>query len=238
MSTLPPIDEVEALHLRGYVGEGHEWRQRFPTLALFLIAREHFTEEDSEVFGYFARPHRSRDGQWWLVRGLLASDHGPSVVRLVSVQAWPWEPFRHDHDVTATLLREVPIAEIRNVAVASIRRYPRVAAELPPPFQPTREQERAAERAQPARRGRRPLYTDDDYRALALRYVELGKSGDREVRRTLAREYRVGEERIREWLRQARKRHFLAPTTQGRANFELGSRLQHEEQPQKGAHDA
>ena len=85
-----------------------------------------------------------------------------------------------------------------------------------------------AERAytETRRAGGRPPLGETHYRAVAYACIKLYQSDHRAgIHAALAQRYHVSPKTIEAWIREARRRHFLAPGQAGRATFVPGPKL-------------
>jgi hypothetical protein len=189
--------------------------------------------------GVLIAPGRDARPAPWLVEGLLYRDPiGPPIVGSVSVRHFPLDQERV-LEVTGVVLRGLPLGAIREHALAGLEgtRLAREAmAETGWTIAPAAV-ERAREAAEEARRPRpgRPSLPDEHYARIAGRYLELIDAGVRHVLVALAAEesIRAGRtiprETIRDWVRKATERGYLAPGKPGRAEARPGSKLKRKE---------
>lgn len=102
------------------------------------------------------------------------------------------------------------------------------AAERDPNFDPRglanlrREADRAAQPVQGARPGRKPMYGDDHYAKVAAEY--LTRADQRNPTQQIAALFHVERTTAATWIREARRRGLLPPTTQGRTMKMRGDR--------------
>lgn len=173
------------------------------------------------------------NGEPWLIQGVLRSDPaGPPIVARLRAENFPVA----DVEVTGTVLRSLPIARIRDKALAwliplAVGRQALADASgwaiTPDDVERARETAAQAERPQRGRRGHPP----EHYRRIAFRYLELLKDGQRKVLVALADEEseRLGRtiprETVRDWVRKATRLGFLAPGKRGRAEARPGPNL-------------
>jgi hypothetical protein len=172
------------------------------------------------------------DGRFVGISGeLVVTPGGTAVIRSLAVK--PHNARERDFEITATLLRQIHIAEIRRRAVRAIfeRRDDFEAAKgfgwpMPDEFE-TAALELAVEAAElPAKRPGRTGYPDDHYRRIALAYLSLLEQGEgRGVLKALAAAEGKPRETVRDWVRIARKRGFLTEGRQGRAGAQAGPNL-------------
>jgi hypothetical protein len=167
------------------------------------------------------------DGEPWLVRAVLRRDpKGPPFVARLSVEHFPVD----DVEVTGTVLRALPLARIRDLALAwlipvALAREAMAEVggwgETPESAQRARE---AADEAAKPKPGRRAL-PREHYAGIAARYLEHLEDGRRNVLVVLAEEEGVPRETVRDWVRKATKLGFLAPGKPGRAEKRPGPNL-------------
>jgi hypothetical protein len=167
------------------------------------------------------------EGELWLIHALLRRDpKGPPIVAHLSVQHYPVD----DVEVTGTVLRALPLARIRDQALARlipIALGREVLAEAGGWGETPESVERArhaAEEAAKPKRGRRAL-PPEHYATIAARYLTLLGDGRRNVLVVLADEEGVPRETVRDWVRKATKLGFLAPGKPGRAEMRPGPNL-------------
>jgi len=229
MPTLPPLPEWVAETLRASV----EMRANPPSNYLWVEPCSH--PGDERVFGQFAQRFTSKDGFAWLVRGLVASPstNGPSIVKTLSVEPWPWSPLAHDRDVTGTIIRDMDIGRIRDQALAVLKVRPVIAdiskrlAERGvdvPVIAASDEEREAGRKATPQKRGRPPRPISH-YREVAELCLGLAEAGERGIHRKIAERFNVTESTAKDWIRRCRKLELLALTNPGRRGFQRGPRL-------------
>ena len=229
MPTLPPLpDWVE-----GTLQASAEMRANPPTN--YLWVEPYSDPRDERVFGQFAQKFTSKDGAAWLMRGLVASPlgGGPSVVKTLSVEPWPWPPFAHEHDITGTVLRDIDIGRMRDQALAELKALPviaEVAKQLAergvdvPTIEISPEAREAGSKATLRKRGR-PSRPVSHYREVAELCLELAAAGARGIHREIANRSCVTESTVKDWIRRCRELGYLAPTKPGRHGFERGPNL-------------
>jgi hypothetical protein len=172
------------------------------------------------------------EGESWLIRGVLRNDpKGPPIVARLTVEHFP----QGDLEVTGTVLRALPLARIRDQALASLiaiavgrEAMAEVGGWGETPESVARARY-AAEHAAKPKRGRRAL-PREHYATIAARYLTLVEQGRRNVLVVLADEEDVPRETVRDWVRKATKLGFLAPGTHGRAEKRPGPNLYRKEQ--------
>jgi hypothetical protein len=75
------------------------------------------------------------------------------------------------------------------------------------------------------KRGRPPLFGPEHYAGIACDSIALYRKGQRGIRATLAKERKVSEATIRDWIRRARELGFLAESKHGKADYRPGPNL-------------
>jgi hypothetical protein len=195
----------------------------------FVMARPLEWSTDSDalaefVAGVLIAPTPRSSSEPWQVRGLLYRDpKGPPVVGDVIVEHFPIRQAARV-EVTGTVLRRVNLREIYSHAVAGLegvllaRKVFNVTEDR---MQPAR---RAVSEAAKPKRGR-PGYPDEHYRRIAERYLELLSTGRLDVLVALAAEESRPRETVRDWVRKATERGYLAPGKPGRAEARPGPKL-------------
>jgi hypothetical protein len=201
----------------------YEWPQVFGT--------PHGQRFNSAVVGYFVAGVFIH-GEPWIVEGVLCTDPaGPPIVSRLIV-----EHHAARREVTGAVLRALPIAHIRDRALADLPSFAasrRLAVEAGIARVSEADAARAEHAAAEARKPRpgRRAKPDEHYERIAIRYLELLKLGRRDVLKALAaeeseREGRViPRETIRDWVRKATRLEYLASGTPGRAKARPGRRL-------------
>lgn len=176
----------------------------------------------------------------WQIHGFLYRDSkGPPVVGTLTVQHFALDRNSSRAEVTGTVLRGLPLATIRDRALAGLEGIlqAREAMEAVGGWNIKPDDvERARQAAREARKPRpgRPGHPNEHYRRIAIRYLELQR-----VRRDVlvglaaeesAREGRqIPRETIRDWVRKATERGYLAPGKPGRAEARPGPKLKRKE---------
>lgn len=172
--------------------------------------------------GWIVPTTRGAEPQPWRVLAVLRFVAGAPLLERVMVEHWDDQTM----EVTGHVLRGVPLAELRNRAVAHLR-VQEIAAGIV----------KSAEwnEGLPLRRGPKG-YPSSHYRRLVIRYLELVGAGHRDVLRRLENESptlfgnEVKYQTIRSQLRRATVLGFLAPATkQGRAADRPGPNLYRKE---------
>lgn len=177
------------------------------------------------------------NGEPWLLRGVLRLvEGGPPILSRVSVEHFGSAGV----EVTSTAVR-FPLARVRGQALGRLREkrkfleiFRDAGWEVSPEEEKwAREIEQEAEKLVLSRGPQG--YPRNFYRRLAIRHVELVKSGRRDVLKALADEEserlkrRVPRETIRDWIRKATELEFLAPGNQGVAEARPGPNLYRKE---------
>lgn len=139
------------------------------------------------------------------------------------------KPMRDDCPaLTATDLRKLSLPELVAQDAAwrlrqAATRAEQVAHDPATPSQvatnAARQLEIAGAGVTSARRGPKPKYGDDHYRAVSERYANLVRAGEPHPISTIAREKHFAPTTVASWVREARRRGFLPPTTQGRTHL-------------------
>jgi hypothetical protein len=188
-------------------------------------------------------PKAQRTNLLWLFRGdLILTDSG--VVVLGSLEVGPWlpepteraDPFR---GVTTDVLRAIKPGVIVTKALEkleldlwstrAIQAKKRDASWNAERRQATEDVLTRA-RGSTQRRGGRTPYGDDHYKAVARAYLTLSMRGQRGIHKQLAEQFGAGSPKTAaEWVREARRRRFLTPGSQGRAGAMPGPLLDKEE---------
>jgi hypothetical protein len=176
----------------------------------------------------------------WQVRGVLyRNPRGPAVVGDLLVEHFPATRRAVRAEVTGTVLRGLPLGEIRDEALAGLRGRleAREAMLAGGTFGMTEEQvlpaRRAVTEATKPKPGR-PGLPEEHYRRIALRYLALLKH-HRNVLVALAAEESerqgriVPRETVRDWVRKATGLGYLAPGKPGRAEARPGPKLKRKE---------
>jgi len=210
----------------------------------FVMARP-LEDLDSDAIAEFvagdliAPTPRSAPEPWQLGGVLYRDAKGPPIVGDLTV-----EHFRVDRklarvEVTGTVLRGLPLGSIRDSAVdqlPSIEIGRDAMAVVDPLHVRAKEVDQARRAAKEAGKTKpgRPGYPDEHYRRIALRYLTLVER-HRNVLVALATEEskRLGRivprETVRDWVRKATERGYLAPGKPGRAEARPGSKLNKKE---------
>ena len=204
----------------------------------WVHAREHIDPSDAATFASvtagleLAMSRRNSTLGQWLIRGILRDDPSSGLAALAAVTVEPWPVGdRPPAELTGYVLQRIPLATIREKALAELRARPTIKREiLLPAGWPIDDNELARDDqvaeiagrvAAPRHRGR-PGPSDHEYRHLAIRRLALG--GTRGVLDTLAAEFGVPRKTIRTRLTRARVLGFLRGGTRGRA-YEPGPNL-------------
>jgi hypothetical protein len=192
--------------------------------------------------GVLIAPRPDEQLRAWQVEGVLCRDpNGPPLVCALEVRHFPLSKREPRSEVTGTILRGVPLGRIREMAfeglagtlearrsMAASDLFPHVSAEDVDPA------ERATSETRKPRRGRRGL-PDEHYRRIALRYLQLIELGRRNVLVALAEEesnragHPIPRETVRDWVRKATERGYLAPGKPGRAVARPGPKFKRKE---------
>jgi hypothetical protein len=211
-----------------------------------LVARfEHLGEYEWPYVAVNPRPDRDDpsfrgdflyadvgDGDIRIATGFLRTNsEGLLIVSRLTVEHWP-----PDREVTGAVVRALPIATMRDLAVAKLpavaagRRFARDIGDEWISEPEAELAERAAAEAAKPRPGR-PGNPEAHYERIAIRYLELIDGGRRDVLKALTEEESaqngrvVPRETVRDWVRRATALGFLAPGTPGRAEPRPGPRL-------------
>jgi hypothetical protein len=194
---------------------------------------ERFDDPDDEAVKAAVFAVQSDHGEPWLLRGVIRLvEGGPPILSRVSVEHFGSAAM----EVTSTAIR-FPLARVRSLALARLREkrtFLEIFREAGWEVQPEEEEwarqiEREAKKLtlSPGPKG----YPRNFYRRLALRHVDLVRSGRRDVLKALADEEterlsrRVPRETIRDWIRKATELEFLAPGKRGVAEERPGPKL-------------
>jgi hypothetical protein len=202
------------------------------------------------VAGAMIAPSRRSPREPWQIGGILYRDEtGPPLVGVLAVEHFAFSPTTTRLEVTGTVLRGVPLAAIRDKALADLREDREAAARgidlarramgtagfyLPDQDVTGERARRTTEEASRPKRGR-PRYSPERYGRIAVRYLELIDEGRRDVLVALAAEEseRLGRpvprETIRDWVRKATRLKYLAPGKPGRAESRPGPKLKRRE---------
>ncbi|HEX2043282.1 MAG TPA: hypothetical protein VHF24_11665 [Acidimicrobiales bacterium] len=146
--------------------------------------------------------------------------------------------------ITGSVLRQVPLGQLLAEARERLVYTAHSEDEVPPEVrravrdlvgpvdQMISTGKRPAGHRRPGPKGK----SDDFYRTIAVDYIEYveANGGDaRKVLKALEQKHHGSTSAVRDWVRKARDKGFLAPTTRGRANAAPGPRLYatNEEQP-------
>lgn len=189
--------------------------------------------------GALAAPARGAKPEPWQIEGVLfRNPKGPPIVGDLTVRHFPLDKKAARVEVTGTVLRALPLGTIRDKARAGLEGIWQARDTLRDlGYIDTSESvERAREAAQEAKKRRpgRPGHPDEYYRRIAARYLQLAKvRGD--VLVALADEEselqgrQIPRETIRDWVRKATERGYLAPGKPGRAEVRPGPKLKRKE---------
>jgi len=212
--------------------------QSLPATVLGLL--EHFEDNDDpgrpQVTTWIAdtQAHFAAldfiDSEPWLVTGSLGVDTVSGVLCIHGLLVVAW---KREAEVTGTTLRGVKVAQIRDAAAAEIRFF---GAQPVVPFRDrvlnmfpeseTGARSRLVTAVRTKRKRGRPALRDDDLRSFALAYLQDARErGTHGINKRLALEYQISERTAIDWVAKARRRGFLAPTKQGRANASAGENL-------------
>jgi hypothetical protein len=225
---VPPLPDHHMEELLAAVGD--------PTNSVpspWVLAGEFEEPGDAAVFGAVYAVQMLKD-EPWLIRGVLRSGGlaGPALVR-VTVEHFT-EPAR---EVTGSVIRDINFGQIRDAALAYLgprADFIKIMADagVQLPYDSSRVQaiEKASAEATKAPSRSRRIRSVDDYRRLAVRYLELVAEGRRDVLKALADEEGVRRETVRGRLRKATELGMLGPGKQGRAGREPGPNLHRKEQ--------
>ncbi len=184
--------------------------------------------------GALAVPARGSKAEPWRVDGLLyRNPKGPPIVGSVTVRHFPLRKDAPRLEVTGMVLRGLPLATIRDKALAGLPGVSQARETMRGLGYGTADSvERAREAAAEAERRRpgRPGHSDTHYRRIAERYLEFALER-RDVLVALAAEEsalagrEIPRETIRDWVRKATQRGYLAPGKPGRAEARPGPTL-------------
>lgn len=199
------------------------------------------------------RRRAERLNLWWAFRAELVAAEGAVVVRGLEVGRWP--PFPGESELgaaapfrglSAEVLRAIRPGWIVRQALGYLERLEvnmrlvaeEVLAAHGVDWSRWAEHRRAleqtlerAEQASGARRQREtrggpPRRTDEHYEAVAALYLELYERGERRgIHKAIAARYGYAERTAAHWIREARRRGFLAKGSRGRAEAQPGPRL-------------
>jgi hypothetical protein len=176
----------------------------------------------------------------WQIDGLLhRASVGPPIVGSVTVRHFTLDDQAARAEVTGTVLRGLPLARIRGRALdglEGIRQARDAMSETGWSINPA-SVERARDAAIEAGKPRlgRPGLPVEHLARIAGRYIDLVEAGVGNVLVVLAEEEskRAGRtiprETIRDWVRKATERGYLAPGTPGRAEARPGPKLKRKE---------
>lgn len=226
---------------------------RFEPDGTRVEVREYVTAPDEENDAIAALEQALPDG--WVARWVLAEQGGGLVVRSLTVE--PEGRTTPTGGVTANRLRTLSPAGVLSHLHALALEAARVAQRNPDQLSPgalalvVRQglaRQRIPERQPPAPPSGRPALPDEFLVAVALAYVEESAAGagvyvrlSKRLGRLRGTRRRVPDATIKDWIRTARARGFLAPAgKQGRRGGEPGPRLlayleqQQQQQQQNG----
>jgi hypothetical protein len=173
---------------------------------------------------------------FWFVHGWLVEREGRAVIEQLVIES----ELESQRGIRLDLLRALSLSRLSARVIAQLRAEPewielleRAGLAVVSEADRRRAKEAAARAAkQPLRRRGRAGYPDEHYRRIALRYIELVQEhGSKGVLVRIAEEesrrrgYRVAHATVRDWVRGARERGFLAPGERGRATPLPGPRL-------------
>jgi hypothetical protein len=179
-------------------------------------------------------------GRLWSVSGELARNEAGALV----IGRFEIEPLGHRSDVTTSVLRDVKLSVIRDRAARTLREQAAEgdaleAEEIAWPQASPEESERLAAgatlAATPSPPVGRPSLGEEHYRAIAVEYLAAVEARMRAGRSAygllteLAAGHYVSRETMRDWIKAARKRGFIAGTSQGRSGGEPGPNLNRRE---------
>lgn len=158
----------------------------------------------------------------WAVRGRLRVVDGQLVLEHLTFHSPP-------PGVTSGMLRQLPLGLILAAARRQLEQLGHAANMTDAPVNDfTTAARELAQQVDPAqmRRGRHG-YPDDFYRRIAFAYLALQEQREsaRGLLDDLAEAENKPRETIRDWVREARTRGFLSPTTRGRAGASPGPKL-------------
>jgi hypothetical protein len=182
--------------------------------------------------GVLIAPSPQSGREPWRVRGILYRDpKGPPIVGDLVVEHFPISKKGARGEVTGTVLRALPLGKIRREAsehaLTGVLRARIARGMSEEQLAPAR---RAVAEAGKPRPGR-PGYPDKHYQQIAERYLDLIEAGRRNVLVALAAEEsarqgrEIPRETIRDWVRKATERGYLAPGKPGRAEARPGPKL-------------
>jgi hypothetical protein len=230
-SPLPSVDPRAYRYLRGLAHAHAEGRGKMPPP--WAIADRFVDPNDGAVIASViaALPV---EGELWLIRGVLRrAEQGPLKFSRLAIEHFD----QPDAEVTGRLLHLIPVATIRERALAWLRaKDPTFSVLAEGGYKFSAADRRWARRVtaeaskQPLKRGRKG-YPSEHYRRIALRAVELFESGRRDVVKALEEEECRPYQTIRDWIRRARQPElgFLEPSKQGQTNFRPGPNLYRKE---------
>jgi hypothetical protein len=190
--------------------------------------------------GVLAPPTPAARPEPWQVEGLLyRCPTGPPIVGSLRVRHFPLDTKALRAELTGLVLRALPLATIRDGALAGLEgslQFLEIAGEAGWRGVALDDVERAREPVHEARKARpgRPRLSDQFLERIAIRYVELARVR-RDVLVALAAEEseragrEIPRETIRDWVRKATERRYLAPGKPGRAEARPGPRLKRKE---------
>jgi hypothetical protein len=190
--------------------------------------------------GFLARPTPRSAPEPWFVQGVLRrGPSGPAIVSKLTIEHFPVRARAVPAEITGGVLRDLQLGTIRDQALRDLEPTATGRAAMAQvggwhvSGKDVEVARRAADEASKSRRGR-PGYPSEHYRRIALRYLELIER-HRNVLVVLAAEEseRAGRtiprETVRDWVRKATERGYLAPGKPGRAEARPGSNLYRKE---------
>jgi hypothetical protein len=194
-----------------------------------VIATGHIDERDERVFARFSALYLLDDVPW-LVRALLAWDVSDApVVRRLALEPWDQD----GPEVSSEVTHRLRVALLRDRALEQLRREPEMLqiAERFGMKVTTRDRRNAADLAAKAtsktgrKRGRPPLFGPEHFAEIARECIALYREGRRGIRATLAKERKVSEATVRDWVKRARELGYLTESKHGKADYRPGPNL-------------
>jgi hypothetical protein len=154
----------------------------------------------------------------WKVRLVYARRGGRQECVGLTIQPW-----RDSGPLTQTELRKLSLRSLIALDHADQVQRARTALDRlhSPELEPHTDRRqlaalsRTVEASMPGRRGRRALYGDDHYRTVAAYYSDVSDAAAPNPTQLVAEAWCVSKSTAATWVREARRRGMLPPTTRG-----------------------